>query len=335
MDVSQELVQVGTTAHGTYILDCFLLARIGTSAVLAKQNSTSNLGFNNEINVTVTTAQTTLAAGDAVFIFTDIEGYRSARLGWGLSAAASPIVLGFWTAHHRTGLYSGFVRHGASSRIYPFSYTQDVADAWEYKTVSVSGDTGGTWIINEGIGLSIGFAMALGSSGMGTAGAWTTTSGIAGVTGQVNAVGSTSDVFRLTGLVVLPGVEAPSALRSPFIMRPFPDELLASRRYLHVLRDFSAGNPIAAGLAYTTTTGLLAYRISPTMRATPTLGFSAASDFGVRYPSGVATASAITWNGNSYLGQFNVTVPAVLTAGHGAILEALNSNAKLFLAARI
>jgi hypothetical protein len=65
----------------------------------------------------------------------------------------------------------------------------------------------------------------------------------------VNAVAATSDSFRLTGLVVLPGIEAPSAARSPFIMRSFDQELVVCQRYYEKSYDYAVkpGTAVGAG----------------------------------------------------------------------------------------
>jgi len=82
------------------------------------------------------------------------------------------------------------------------------------------------------------------------------------------------DTFRITGVVVLPGIEAPSAARSPLIMRPFDHELLTCQRYYNRLGG-NATSIIVQG--YTTAGGgISAVLIPPSMRATPAVSESAA-----------------------------------------------------------
>ena len=238
MDVSQEKAQLGTSTSGSYILDGWVLGKVGTMSVTAQQYNAATLaGFPNILNIAVSTAQGSLGAGDAVHVYQPLEGYRIARLAFG-NASASPITLAFWTAHNRTGTYSGSIRNNIPNRNYSFTYTQNVSDVWEYKTVTIPGDVTGTWLGTTSIGMYLTLAMALGSNAMTTPGVWSATS-FQGATGQVNAVASTSDVFRLTGVKVLPGIEFPSAARSPLIMRPFNQELETAMRYYRKSFDYA------------------------------------------------------------------------------------------------
>jgi hypothetical protein len=236
MDVSQESGTVGVAAHDAFICDSWRLGKVGTMVIGANQaNSVGYLGgFPNFISMNVTTAQTTIGAGDLAYIRTRIEGYRVARLAWGsvnASVNVQPITISFWTAHHRVGLYTGSVRNNATDRSYAFSYTHNVADVWQYNTITIPGDTIGTWAVTNLCGLDITFTAASGTTFIAPAvNTWSVGNFVA-APGQVNGVAATSDVFRLTGVVVLPGVLAPTAQQSPLIMRPYDQELLLCQRY--------------------------------------------------------------------------------------------------------
>jgi hypothetical protein len=178
----------------------------------------------------ITTPQATITGTQTHSFFQPIEGCRCARLAWG-TASAQPITIGFWTAHTRTGIYSVSVRNGGDSRSYATTYTQNAADAWEYKTITIPGDVSGTWANNNTVGMRIQFANACGPTYTApAANVWTAGTYVA-APGQVNGVAATTDNFRITGVTVLPGNEAPSAARSPFIMRPFDQELRMCLRY--------------------------------------------------------------------------------------------------------
>lgn len=229
MDVSQDH---GTAAVASgYIVDGWAMSRVGSMVVACAQGaSTSPPGIYNQIYQTVSTAQTSLGASDASSFYQPIEGFRVMRLAWG-TAYAQPITIGFWTAHHRTGTYSVAVRNKAQDRTCIAQYTQNAPDIFEYKTVTIPGDTGGVWATDNTVGIYLVFCIAAGSSRTtATIGSWVAGSFDAG-TGQVNAVAATSDAFRLTGVVVLPGTQAPTAAQSPFVMRPYDQELVLCQRY--------------------------------------------------------------------------------------------------------
>jgi hypothetical protein len=106
-----------------------------------------------------------------------------------------------------------------------------VADAWEFKVITIPGDTSGVWIANNSASFSIVFAIGVGATYSGSPNAWGAGSNILGANGATNGVAATSDTYQITGLIVLPGLEVPSASRSPFIMRPYDVELQLCRRY--------------------------------------------------------------------------------------------------------
>jgi hypothetical protein len=184
----------------------------------------------------VSTAQSSLGSSDELSVLVPIEGVRASRLAFG-NASAAAVSFGFWVKAHRTGSYSGSLRNSAKNRAYPFSFTVNAADTWEFKTVTVSGDSSGTWLTDTGVGLSINICIAGGSSRVGTAGAWAG-SDYSGVTSTTNGVTATSDTFQVTGLIVLPGVELPSPDRAPFVTRPFDAELGMAQRYWEATYDY-------------------------------------------------------------------------------------------------
>jgi hypothetical protein len=232
MEVSQELGAVATSTANQFVCDLYQNSYGGTMVTSAAQNVSGAMfpGFPNFLGVSVSTAQASMGASDLAGITHKIEGTRFARLGWG-TTSAQPITVSFWSAHHRTGLYSGSIRNGAGSRSYAFTYTQAVADVPQYNTITIPGDTAGTWAIDNSIGAQVVFTLACGSTNTApSANAWLAGNYIA-APGQINAVAATTDAFRLTSVTVLPGNEAPTAARSPFVMRPYDQELFQCLRY--------------------------------------------------------------------------------------------------------
>jgi hypothetical protein len=232
MEVSQEKGS-GLTTGTAYICDGWKLAYSG-AAVLSAGIFTNAMfaGFPWLLFVSVTTAQASLGAAEFYVVQQLIEGWRCTRLQWG-TANAQPITLCFWSNHHRTGLYSGSVRNGANNRTYVFTYTHSAADVPQYNTITIPGDTAGTWVIDNTIGLNLCFAVSMGSGVTApSANTWLAGSYMA-APGQVNSVGATSDQFRITGVIVIPGNEAPVQTKSPFVMRAYQDELLICKRYFY------------------------------------------------------------------------------------------------------
>jgi hypothetical protein len=230
MEVSQENGTSAVVVSSTkYILDGWMLGTSGAQVLPVSQQPNGPAGFVKSAYVSVSTANASPAAGNYCFFYQPIEGYRVSRLAWG-TAAAQPITVSFWVATNRTGAFSGSIRNGAADRAYPFSFTMNAVGAWEYKTVSIPGDTTGTWAKDNTIGLTVSIALMCGSGQTAPANAWVS-GGYLGVTGTTNGVASTTDYMYLTGLVVLPGTQAPTAAQSPNVMRSYDQELVTCKRY--------------------------------------------------------------------------------------------------------
>jgi len=234
-------------------------------------------GFSKHFGMTVTTAQPSMGAGEYVILFQRIEGYRVSRLGWG-TAGALPLTIGFWSGHHRTGLYSVAFRGLSGGRSYVATYTQNVADTAEYKVITIPGDTTGTWLTDNGVGLDVCFTVACGTTYTTAAGAWTAGNFIA-ATGQTNGVAATSDAFRIMGVVVLPGTQTPTAAQSPLLMRPYGEELQTCLRYFESVPMNSSASDVALGQCLGSSSATVLYPYKVLKRAVPTFAFSAASHF--------------------------------------------------------
>ena len=266
MEVSQELGSSGTSLNGGHICDGWIFSFAGTMSVVGARVSASIVpGFPvGLIQVGVSVAQTSLGANDVCYVLQRIEGYRVARLGWG-TVNAKPITLCFWSSHSKAGVFTGNVRN-TGTRSYAFTYTQAVAGQPQYNTIVIPGCTDGTWDQTNLIGITVGFAVACGSTFIApTANTWVAGNYIA-APGQINAVAATSDVFRITGVVILPGIYAPTAAQSPLIMRSYDQELMTCGRYFSLPEAGTQMISTGAGNNYGAT-----YHFPVPMRATPTM----------------------------------------------------------------
>ena len=248
-------------------------------------------GFGGLLYLSVGTAQASLGANDHAVLAQRIEGYRIARLAWG-TVNAQPLTVAFWSAHVRPGVYSGTVRNNAGNRTYAFTYTQAVTNVPQYNVITVPKCVDGVWDAINGVGLSITFAAAAGANHVApVANAWSAGNYLA-APGQVNAVGSTADVFRITGVTVLPGIYAPTAEQSPLIMRPYDQELATCRRYFQTYNNLLLqGNNSSGAPVYNS------FPLSPVMRSAPTLsssGTPAAYNM-TGLTAGLCTPNLIRW----------------------------------------
>ena len=225
MEVSQE-IPTATIPSGNvspYIVDGWMIEKHGTSVLNAGQIAGGPLGFKNSIQLNATTPQPTIGT-DYVWFKTFIEGYRISRLALG-TASASPFTVGFWARMTLTGTYRAVAfSEGGSGNSGWIPFTINASMVWQWITLTVPAQTTGTWRSDNGVGITLVIDVA--SSGV------------------PNTVGATGQYAAITGVVVLPGIESPSAARSPLIMRPYDQELLTCQRYwqrTYVFNRFVAG----------------------------------------------------------------------------------------------
>jgi hypothetical protein len=185
---------------------------------------TPPVGFTNYLGVTSTSAYS-VTSGDYSGLIQYIEGFNTADFGWG-TASASTVTLSFWVRSSLTGTFGGTLINSPFNRSYPFTYTISVANTWEQKSITIAGDTTGTWIgATNGIGLGLIFSLGTGSTYSGTAGAWTS-SGLFSATGATSVIGTNGATWYVTGVQLEKGVTATS-----FDYRPYGTELALCQRY--------------------------------------------------------------------------------------------------------
>ena len=208
-----------------YSVDRFLSAGQSSDGVFTVQRSaTAPAGFTNSLLATVTTADASIGAAQYYFIAHKIEGFNCADLNFG-TASASTVTLSFWVRSSLTGTFGGALANGGYTRSYPFTYTINAANTFEYKTITIQGDSSGTWLTDNGIGLRIYWDLGTGTDNRATAGAWTG-SGRIGATGSTNWIGTNGATFYITGVQLEVGSTA-----TPFERRSYGQELALCQRY--------------------------------------------------------------------------------------------------------
>ena len=232
-----------------------------------QQSTTAPTGFTNSLLATVTTADASIGADQYYLLCQRIEGYNVADLDFG-SAAAKTVTLSFWVRSSLTGTFSGALENSAENRAYPFTYSISSADTWEQKTITIAGDTSGTWLTNNGIGLFVWFDLGCGSNKRGTAGSWTG-SNLYGATGAVQLIATNGATFYITGVQLEAG-----SVATPFERRSYGQELALCQRY-YLEAAAHAQGPVPGAM-----TTPIYFPVS--MRATPTrTNVSAGSSNGV------------------------------------------------------
>lgn len=267
-------------------------------------------GLGNILQLNVTTPDPAMTGTSISFVYNAIEGYRVRRLAFG-GASAQPVTVAFWSAHHRPGLYSVSLRNADATRSCVVTYTQAVADAWQYNVVTFPGCPDGVWNGTNGLGMQLAFANA--SSATYTApaaGNWYNANYVA-APGQVNGVGTTADVFRLACVLALPGIFAPTSARSTLITRPYDEELLLCRRYWWCSNpDAPHGLNVGLMSGYSLSANsinLSTYRFTVPMRIIPAIQVWNNGVFGQVRNSQSGALTATGTSANSYAGKEGTT----------------------------
>jgi hypothetical protein len=243
-----------TTATSGYSLDrWFYYNGTGDGDFTVQQAGTGLAGLPSSLKFTVTAADSSLGAGDYYLISQKIEGYNVADLGFG-TASAKTITISFTVYSSVTGTFGGVLRNAANNRFYPFTYSIPVANTWTSISVTVAGDTTGTWETTTSTGIEVIFS--LGTGVLGTAGSWSGTSAL-GATGQTNLMATLNATWYITGVQLEVGSNA-----TPFDTRSYGTELALCQRYYQVLAD--SVYVIDTGANFVTKPRAVVMRASPT-----------------------------------------------------------------------
>jgi hypothetical protein len=317
-----------TPANQAYTLDRWSAFQNQASKYSVQQNAgaiTPPAGFSNYLGVTSLSAYSVLT-GDYNALLQVIEGFNGADLAWGTASAAT-ITISFWVRSSLTGTFGGAIKNNAGDRSYPFTYTISVANTWEQKSVTIAGDTSGTWLTNNSRWAYFQFGLGVGSTFSGTAGAWAAANYISAI-GAVSVVGTSGATFYITGVQLEAGTVA-----SPFERRDYGRELQMCQRYYYRISPESGDLFSVASAA--STTAFAGYGSFPvTMRTSPTAleQSGTAANYAWNGTTSVACNSVPVFSTRSSEFNFQVayTVASGLTAGHAG--SAISDNAAAYLA---
>jgi hypothetical protein len=299
--------------NNLYTLDRWVFDSSQTGKLTCQQNAASvtpPAGFANYLGITSATSYSVLT-GDTFTLKQNIEGFNTADLGFG-AVGASTVTLSFWVRSSLTGTFGASLVNSAFNRSYPFSYTIIAANTWEYKTITVAGDTSGTWVgATNGIGLRVYFNLGAGSTYVGTANIWNA-GGYVSPSGATSVVGTNGATFYITGVQLEKGSTATS-----FDYRPYGTELALCERY-YWKSTVGTYNAIGSGSVTGSSQVSIYIKYPTTMRSSPTVSYS-----GTVYVFGISnqtvTAISSSYAGN-FSGRFDFTPTSTMTTGGGAIL---------------
>tara|TARA_R100000781_G_scaffold36088_1_gene25644 strand:+ start:851 stop:2014 length:1164 start_codon:yes stop_codon:yes gene_type:complete len=221
-------------------------------------------GFGNSYKIDCTSVAGT-AGVQYVHLLQYIEGQDLQRVKKGTSNAEQ-LTLSFWIKSTKTGTYVAELYDQDNTRHTSKSYTVSTTNTWEKKTITFAADTTGAFGNDNQASLRVILWFYAGSSFQGgtLAGTWASNTDANRAEGQVNAFDNTANNVFVTGIQLEIGDTA-----TDFEHRSYGDELARCQRYYQVKGGYG-------GLCASGTVAYLGGSLNPTMRATPTIGSTAA-----------------------------------------------------------
>ena len=257
-----------TPITGNYTVDRWAYLASQASKFTAQQNAgsvTTAAGFSNYLGMTVASA-VSVGASDYFCVSQPIEGFNFADLNFG-TANAKTITVSCVVYSSLTGTFGGCLINYLGTRSYTFTYTIASANTWTTVSVTIPGDTSGTWVGASNAGAaSLRFSMGAGSSFSGTAGAWGA-GNLVSATGAVSVVGTASATFYVTGVQLEVGTKA-----TPYEMQIYNDQLAQCQRYY-----CKTVSPVYGGYYTTVDFSVTNWVFKVEMRASPSIVYAAGS----------------------------------------------------------
>ncbi len=293
---SEAALGADSTSYRT--MDRFKSICAGSSAgrYTMSQSTDAPVGFANSLKIDVTTADTSIAAGERFDIFQLLEGQDVQQFAKGTSSAKEYTVSFYVKANAAFTFCCELFDNTNNRQISKlFTTTTD----WVRQVITFPADTTGAFADSNASALQVGFWLHAGSTYTGGTlnnSSWASFTNANRAAGIDSIYSSTSNEIYITGVQLEVGDTA-----TDFEHRTFGDELLRCYRYYQLVEN-TVGSLQYIGITqgYTTSNvyGMIKEYIIP-MRAVPTVGQSGDFKFAVADSSGVATGAIANLSGNS------------------------------------
>jgi hypothetical protein len=338
MQIDQRNNGAAVSAANGYITDRWTLARYteSTGVYSGQQVSDAPAGFTNSLRVTVTTAEASQGVNAYWQVAQHIEGFNTADLMFGTSSAAT-VTVSFWVKCSVVGTYSVCLFNvgvGSVDRSYATTYTINSANTWEYKTVTIPGDTTGgsaVWGKTNGYGISLFFDMGSGSGQQISANTWTTANARR-VTGTTRLIATSGATWQVTGVQLEKGTAA-----TAFEYLPYGTELALCQRYFISYGGSDINEQFGLGQADGTSLSVNFIHLPVEMRVAPSLSVSSVNDFRINDTSVERDVSGMVIQlPSTKVAPITSTVTASITQGRATrILARSTLNARIRLSAEL
>ena len=336
---------LATSQTGYGAVDRFQLLSTGASRFTLSQNDGPGVqyGLPSALKFETTTADSSVAATDYMYLDTRLEGQDLQRFQKG-SSDAKQFTLQFWIKLAVEGTYVVQLFDNDNSRHVVANYTVSSANTWEKKIITFPADTTGSFDNDNARSLDVRWHFMGGSNYRG--GTQQTTWGSIVATnmleGMGNAVSSTGDNF-ITGMQLEVGPQATS-----FEHRRFGEDLALCQRYYHVHADGS-GLGVSNGettvsenaTMYSSTEMFCSVNLPCQMRTKPSLEVATGTGWYNTFEKGnvrggfTGSNTAINGRANANTGAIQNTDTGSSTSGSSCIWTTMNAGAKIAFSAEL
>jgi hypothetical protein len=253
-------VTASSSNNGFNFLDRWRSFISGSGTFSVQRTTDAPSGFTTSMTLTTVNAVTP-GASDAYIMIQPIEGFNVADFMFG-TASAVTVTVSFWAKASITGTYS-FSLGNFNNRIYVANYTINSANTWEYKTITIAGDTTGTWPTDNSAGMSVTFDLGSGSNGNVTPNTWLSSGRT--TAGAVRMISTAGATLKITGVQLERGSVATS-----FDVLPYGTELALCQRYY----ETGKLNYCVIAVYFSGSAGASPVTFKQTKRAVPTMTVS-------------------------------------------------------------
>jgi hypothetical protein len=328
MNIDQRSSGASTTVTGNSYVTCdrWITWASASSKYSVSQSSTAPIGFNNSLLFTSLSAYTPLAS-DYFYLSQQIEGFNFAHAQWGTTNAKT-ITISFWVRSSLTGTFGGGLENSGGNRSYPFTYTISSADTWEQKTITVAGDTTGTWIgATNGNGVTLWFGIGTGSDRQGTPNSWQA-GNYPMPTGSTNVVATNAATLHITGIKLEVGTAA-----TDFEHRSYGEELALCQRYCYKTATGVGNSMYGIGFVNTASSAHIVLQFPVPMRASPS--FTASGSYAILHNQTAITVTLTAQKMTTDFTRVDATGSGFTVNGAFSLRNANSTTAYLLLDAEL
>ena len=306
----------------SFPVDRFTISHSSNGSFSAQRSTEAPIGFQYSTKFTTTTADTSLTGSQRCLYFTKIEGQNAQHLEFG-TTNAKPVTLSFWVRSSVTGTFSGSLQNGAQNRSYPYNYTINAADTWEYKTITIPGDVTGTWATDNTKSHQIFWSLGMSPDYAAPVNAWVAAQRWGSTTGTTGIMGTLNATWYITGVQLEVGRNA-----TEFEHRSIGEELALCQRYYYEYPKGNTYNIIANGFANTSSNALFHFQFPVPMRSAPVVATTGNWQV-IDGTSHNVTGFSATTDATTLTGRVDATTSG-LTVGRGTMLRNNNDATATF-----